>query len=80
MNSNNENTRQINGKLKSLKYASSIGIACFKTEAGEITLYGESRMMRPLEDFISQNLVLFIKSEADWNWLPIDENILNLEL
>ena len=80
MNINTEETQEITGTLKSLKYDSSIGIACFQTEAGEITLYGEARMMQPLEDYLQQDLVLFIKSESDWSWLPLDENIMFIEL
>ena len=80
MNINTEETPEITGTLKSLKYASSIGIACFQTEAGEITLYGETRMMLLLEDYLNQDLMLFIKSEADWSWLPLDENVVFIEL
>ena len=80
MNINTEETQDITGTLISLKYDSSIGIAGFKNENGEFILYGESRLMSILEDYIDQDLMLFIKSESDWSWLPLDENIVFIEL
>jgi len=80
MNSNNENIQEVAATLISLKDSGTIGIATFKNDAGELTLYGESRMMAMLEDYIGQDLMLFIKSESDWSWLPLDENILFIEL
>ena len=74
MDFNTENIQRITGNLKSLNFASAIGIAFFNVGAEEIILYGESRMMRPLEYYVGRNLVLCIKSEYDWSWLPIDEN------
>ena len=75
MNINTEETQDITGTLISLKYDSSIGIAGFRNENGEFILYGESRLMSILEDYINQELILFIKSESDWSWLPLEDNL-----
>ena len=75
MNINTEETQDITGTLISLKYDSSIGIAGFRNENGEFILYGESRLMSILEDYITQELILFIKSESDWSWLPLEDNL-----
>ncbi len=75
MNINTEETQDITGTLISLKYDSSIGIAGFRNENGELILYGESRLMSILEDYITQELILFIKSESDWSWLPLEDNL-----
>ncbi len=80
MNSNNENVQEVTATLTSLKDSGTIGIATFKNADGELTLYGESRMMAMLEDYIGQDLLLFIKSESDWSWLPLDENTVFIEL
>ena len=80
MNSNPETTKEITATLTSLIDSGTIGIATFKKDVGELTLYGENRMMTMLEDYIGQNLLLFIKSESDWSWLPLDENIVFIEL
>ena len=47
-----------------------------------VNLYSmvKARMMQTLEDYLQQDLVLFIKSESDWSWLPLDENIVFIEL
>ena len=66
--------------LTSLEDSGTIGIATFKNDVGELTLYGEQRMMMMLENYIGQDLMLFIKSESDWSWLPLDENIVFIEL
>ena len=79
MKTNTEEIQKITGTLISLKYDSSIGIAGFKNENGEFVLYGESRMMAPLEDYFNQDLILFIKSESDWSWLPLEESNLYIE-
>lgn len=57
-----------------MNYTGAIGIAFFSIDAEEIILYGEGRLMRPLEYYVGQDLVLFIKSEYDWSWLPPNEN------
>ena len=80
MNINTEETQKMTGTLISLKFDSSIGIAGFKNEDGEFILYGEGRLMSILEDYIDQDLILFIKSESNWSWLPLDENIMFIEL
>ena len=79
MKSNIENIREVAATLTSLKDSGTIGIATFKNADGEFALYGESRMMMRLEEYIDQELMLFIKSEYDWSWLPLDENILFVE-
>jgi len=76
MNSNNENIQEVAATLTSLKGSGTIGIATFKNADGEFTLYGESRIMMRLEEYIDHELMLFIKSESNWSWLPLDENIL----
>ena len=80
MNSNNENIREVAATLTSMENSGTIGIATFKNADGEFTLYGESRMMTMLEEYIDQELILLIKSESDWSWLPLDENIVFIEL
>ena len=80
MKSNCENIQEVAATLTSLKDSGTIGIATFKNNDGELTLYGESRMMAMLEDYIGQDLLLFIKSESDWSWLPLDENTVFIEL
>ena len=80
MKSNSENIQEVAATLTSLKDSGTIGIATFKNADGEFALYGESRMMMPLEDYIDQELMLIIKSESNWSWLPLDENIIFVEL
>ena len=80
MESNNENVREVAATLTSIEDSGTIGIATFKNNDGELILYGESRMMMRLEEFINHDLMLFIKSESDWSWLPLDENIVFIEL
>ena len=80
MDSNSDNTQEITGTLISLEYASTIGIARFKTEDGEITLYGERRMMGMLAEYIDRPLLLFVKTDYSWSWRPADESIINDEL
>ena len=80
MKSNSENIQEVAATLTSLEDSGTIGIATFKNDDGILILYGETRMMIPLEDYIDQELVLFIKSESNWSWLPLDENILFIEL
>ena len=80
MKSNSENIQEVAATLTSLEDSGTIGIATFKNADGEFTLYGESRMMMPLQDYLNQDLLLFIKSESNWSWLPLDENIIFVEL
>ena len=80
MKSNIENIREVAATLTSLKDSGTIGIATFKNADGEFALYGESRMMMRLEEYIDQELMLFIESESDWSWLPLDENTVFIEL
>ena len=80
MKSNSENIQEVAATLTSLEDSGTIGIATFKNDDGILILYGETRMMIPLEDYIDQELVLFIKSESNWSWLPLDENIVFIEL
>ena len=80
MESNNEDAQKIIGTLISLEYASSIGIARFKTENSELTLYGERRMMGMLADYIDRPLLLFIKADYNWSWRPAEENHIDEEL
>ena len=75
MKSGSENIQEVVATLTSLEDSGTIGIATFKNDDGELILYGESRMMMPLEDYLNQDLILFIKSEADWSWLPLDDNL-----
>ncbi len=80
MDSNNEDTQEITATLISLEYASAIGIARFKTDEGEFTLYGERRMMGMLAEYIDRPLLLFVKTDYSWSWRPADESIINDEL
>ena len=80
MKSDSENIREVAATLTSLKDSGTIGIATFENADGVLILYGESRMMMMLEDYLNQDLMLFIKSESDWSWLPLDENIFFIEL
>ena len=80
MDSNSDNIQEITGTLISLEYASTIGIARFKTEDGEFALYGERRMMGLLAEYIDRPLLLFVKTDYSWSWRPVDENIINDEL
>ena len=80
MKSDSENIQEVAATLTTLEDSGTIGIATFKNENGEFILYGESRLMSILEDYIDQDLMLFIKSESDWSWLPLDENIVFIEL
>ena len=80
MNTNTEETQKITGTLISLEYASAIGIARFKTEDGEITLYGERWMVGMLAEYIDRQLLLFVKTDYSWSWRPVDENIIDDEL
>ena len=73
MDLNTEETQEITATLISLEYASSIGIARFKTDEGEITLYGERRMMGMLAEYIDRQLLLFIKADYNWSWRPVEE-------
>ena len=80
MDSNAENTQEITGTLISLEYTGTIGIARFKTDEGEITLYGERRMMGMLADYIDRTLILFVKADYNWSWRPVEEENLDDEL
>ena len=80
MDSASKDTQEITGTLISLEYASAIGIARFKTEDGEITLYGERRMMGMLAEYIDRPLLLFVKTDYSWSWRPVDESTINDEL
>ena len=80
MNSNTEDTQEITGTLISLEYASAIGIARFKTESGELTLYGERRMMGMLAEYIDRPLLLFVKADYSWSWRPAEEDRIDDEL
>ena len=80
MDSNSDNIQEITGTLISLEYASAIGIARFKTDEGELILYGERRMMGMLAEYIDRPLLLFVKTDYSWSWRPVDENIIDDEL
>ena len=80
MNSNTEDTQEITGALITLEYASSIGIARFKTDEGELTLYGERRMMGLLAEYIDRPLLLFVNADYSWSWRPVEENHIDDEL
>ena len=80
MNLNAEETQEITGVLISLEYASSISIAHFKTDEGELTLYGERRMMGLLAEYIDQPLLLSVKSDYSWSWRPAEIDFVNDEL
>ena len=80
MNSDSDNTQEIIAILISLEHASSIGIARFKTEDGEITLYGERRMMGMLAEYIDRPLMLFVKTDYSWSWRPAEEDRIDDEL
>ncbi len=80
MDSNSDETQEITGTLISLEYASSIGIARFKTDEGELTLYGERRMMGMLAEYFDRPLLLFVKADYSWSWRPAEENIIDDEL
>ena len=80
MESNSDNTQEITGTLISLEYAGTIGIARIKTDDGELTLYGERRMMGVLADYIDRPLILFVMTDYSWSWRPIDESIINDEI
>ena len=77
---NSEETQEITGTLISLEYASSIGIARFKTDEGELTLYGERRMMGMLAEYIDRPLLLFVKTDYNWSWRPAEEDRIDDEL
>ena len=80
MDSVSKDTQEITAILISLEYASSIGIARFKTDDVELTLYGEWRMMGMLAEYIDHPLLLFVKTDYSWSWRPVDENIINDKL
>ena len=80
MDLNTEDTQEITGALITLEYASSIGIARFKTEEGELTLYGERRMMGMLAEYIDRPLLLFVKTDYSWSWRPAEEDRIDDEL
>ena len=80
MDSNTEDTQEITGILISLEYASVIGIARFKTDDGEFTLFGERRMMGMLVEYIDHPLLLFVKTDYSWSWRPAEENRIDDEL
>ena len=80
MESNSDNTQEITGTLISLEYASVIGIARFKTDDVELTLYGERRMMGMLAEYIDHSLLLFVKSDYSWSWRPVEEDPIDNQL
>ena len=80
MDSNTEDTQEITAALISLEYASAIGIARFKIDEGELTLYGERRMMSILAEYIDHLLLLFVKTEYNWSWRPAEIDFVNDEL
>ena len=80
MDVNTEEIKEITGTLISLEYAGTIGIARFKTDEGELTLYGERRMMGMLADYIDRPLILFIKADYNWSWRPVEEERIDDEL
>ena len=80
MNSDSEEIQKITATLISLEYASAIGIARFKTEDGELTLYGERRMMGMLAEYIDRPLLLFVKTDYSWNWRPAEDDPIDNQL
>ena len=80
MDMNTEETQEITGTLISLEYASSIGIARFKTNDGVLTLYGERRMMGMLAEYIDHSLLLFIKADYSWSWRSTENDFIDGEL
>ena len=80
MDTNTDDIQEISAALMSLEYASSIGIARFRTDDGELTLYGERRMMGILADYIDRPLLLFIKADYNWSWRPVEEDRIDDEL
>ena len=80
MDSNTDDIQKITGTLISLEYASTIGIARFKTDEGELTLYGERRMMEMLADYVDRPLLLFVKTDYSWSWRTVDESIIDDEI
>jgi len=60
--------------VRGLQYASSIVFVSFDDEAGgEIRLIGDRRMVEPIRDYIGREVQLFITSETEWTWMPVDD-------
>jgi len=66
--------QEIAARLVSLNYHGSIAIAAFESAGEIIVLYGDRRMTSILEEYVGEEIVLFIKDESDWSWRRVDED------
>jgi len=65
---------EICAKLLSIKYHSSITIASFESGEEKFVLYGDRRMTSILEEYVGEEIILFINDESDWSWRRVDED------
>ena len=61
-------------KLLSLKYHSSIAIASFESGEDRFVLYGDRRMTAILDEYVGEEIILFITDESNWSWKNLEEN------
>jgi hypothetical protein len=55
-------------KLLSVKYHSSITVVTFQKGEDSFSLYGDRRMTWMLEDYIGEEIEVFVTNEYTWNW------------
>jgi len=70
---------EICAKLLSLKYHSSITIATFESDSDKFVLYGDRRMTSILEEYVGEEIILFITDESNWSWRRVEDQNFPLE-
>ncbi len=65
---------EICAKLLLLKYHSSITIASFESGDEKFVLYGDWRMTAILEEYVGEEIILFVKDESNWSWKRVNED------
>jgi len=61
-------------RLVALRYHGSIAIATFESDSDRFVLYGDRRMTSILEEYVGEEIILFINDESDWSWRRVDED------
>jgi len=59
--------------MRGLLYASSVAFVSFDDENGEIQLISNRRIVEPIRDYLGHEAQLFITSDTEWTWMPVDD-------
>jgi len=60
-------------EVKSIRYDSSLAIVNFQENRETFQLIGDSRMTKPISEYIGKRVLLYITSQSVWSWQPLDE-------